>query len=351
MAAPVRVNAARFWAVVAAVAAAVLWFLGDIVLPFVIGAGLAYFLDPAVEALVRRRVPRGLAVALIAGSALGTIALVMLAVVPALIGQAAALVEAAPDLFRAFAAGLTDRFPDIALDDAALRGMLGQAGDWARAQGGALLDRVLSSARSLLSVLLLLVVVPVVTLYLLYDWPRLLSAVDGLLPRRHAPTIRHLAAQIDRSVAAYIRGMGTVCLLMACYYGIGLMAAGLQFGLVVGAAAGLLTFIPYLGALIGAVLALGLGLWQFWGDWWGFGLVVAVFGAGQLVESNVITPRVLGSAIGVHPVWLLFAISAFGALFGLVGILLAVPLAAAAAVLVRHFIGVYRASDYYRDAG
>jgi predicted PurR-regulated permease PerM len=342
---------ARIWAMVALALALVLWLLGDIVLPFVIGAGMAYFLNPLVEALVRRGLSRGPAVGLIALMALGAVVLAVLAVVPALIGQGRALVEAAPAVFAAAAAALTERFPDLMLDEAGLRAMLAQAGDWARAQGGEVLNRLLASARSVLSVVLLLVVVPVVTVYLLLDWPRMLAAIDRLLPRRHAPTIRHLGAQIDRSVAAYIRGMGTVCLAMACYYGIGLMAVGLQFGLVVGALAGLLTFIPYVGAVVGGVLVIALALYQFWGEWLSFGLVIAVFAAGQMVESNVVTPRVLGQAIGVHPVWLLFAISVFGALFGLVGMLVAVPLAAAAAVLVRHAVTVYEASPLYLDTG
>jgi predicted PurR-regulated permease PerM len=343
------ISQARIWALVALGFAAVLWLLGDIVLPFVIGAGMAYFLNPLVEGLVRRGLSRGPAVALIGVLALALVVLALLAVVPALIGQGRALVEAAPAVFASASAALTEQFPDLMLDEAGLRAMLAQAGDWARAQGGEVLNRILASARSVLGVVLLLVVVPVVTVYLLLDWPRMLAALDRLLPRRHAPTIRQLGHQIDRSVAAYIRGMGTVCLAMAAYYGIGLMAAGLQFGLVVGALAGLLTFIPYVGAAVGGVLVVSLALYQFWGAWVAFAVVIGVFVAGQLVESNVVTPRVLGQAIGVHPVWLLFALSVFGALFGLVGMLVAVPLAAAAAVLVRHAITVYERSPLYLD--
>jgi len=350
-AALVMAGQGRTWAIAGAVLAAVLWLLGDVILPFVIGAGLAYFLNPLVEALVRRGLSRGPAVALIALLALTLIVLAVLAVVPALIGQGRALVEAAPAVFAAASAALTERFPDLMLDEAGLRAMLAQAGDWARAQGGEVLNRLLSSARSVLGVVLLLVVVPVVTVYLLLDWPRMLASLDRLLPRRHAPTIRRLGTQIDRSVAAFIRGMGTVCLAMAVYYGVALMAVGLQFGLVVGALAGLLTFIPYVGAAVGGVLVIALALYQFWGAWLSFGLVIAVFAAGQVVESNVITPRVLGQAIGVHPVWLLFAISVFGALFGLVGMLVAVPLAAAAGVLVRHAVSVYESSPLYLDPG
>lgn len=340
---------ARVWLIAAAVLAAVLWFLGDIILPFVIGAGLAYFLNPVVEALARRGLPRWAAVVLIAGTAMGLVALALLALVPALLAQGRALIEQAPTILNDAYEALSTRFPDLVLDDSAIEQMTTQIADWARQQGGQVLGQVLTSARSLLGVLLLLVVVPVVTVYMLLDWPRMLSTLDRLLPRPQAPTIRRLITEIDRSISAYIRGMGTVCLSMAAYYGIGLMAVGLQFGLVVGAVAGLLTFIPYIGALIGGLLAIGLGLYQFWGEWWSLGLVVLVFGAGQLVESNVITPRVLGSAVGVHPVWLLFALAVMGALFGLVGMLIAVPMAAAAGVLVRYGAEVYMASALYDD--
>jgi len=338
---------ARVWGLAGLVLAGVLWFLGDIVLPFVIGAGLAYFLNPLVEALVARGLGRGPAVALIAVLGLLAAVLALLALVPALVAQARALFEAAPAVFATLSAALTARFPDLLSDGETLRGLLAQAGDWARAQGAELAGRLMGSARSLLGVVLLLVVVPVVAVYLLLDWPRMLAGIDRLLPRAQAPTIRTLAAEIDRSVAAYIRGMGTVCLGMGAYYGLGFALVGLPFGLFVGALIGLLTFIPYVGALVGGVLAIGLGMYQFWGSWGALSAVVLVFAAGQLVESNVITPRVLGRAIGVHPVWLLFAIAVFGALFGLVGMLIAVPLAAASAVLVRHATGVYLASEIY----
>lgn len=338
------------WALAGLALVVLLWLLGDILLPFVLGAMLAYFLNPLVDGLVRRGMPRAGAVALIAVVALALITLALIAPIPALISQAGALVAAAPDLFQALARALTERFPDLTLDSEALRGALTQVGTWAQERGGELVNGLVTSARSLLGVVLLLVVVPVVTVYLLVDWHRLVAAVDDLLPRAQAPTIRDLARQIDRAISAYIRGMGSVCLAMAVYYALGLMAVGLNFGLVVGALAGLLTFIPYVGAAVGGALAIGLALYQFWGDWLSFGLVVAVFVGGQVLEGNVITPRIVGQAVGLHPVWLLFALSVMGALFGLVGMLVAVPLAAAAGVLVRHAVIVYRQSDLYRGA-
>lgn len=338
---------ARIWLAAGLGLAVFLWLLGDIVLPFVLGAGLAYLLNPLVEGLARWGLPRAAAVALIVGLTILGVVLAVLLLIPMLIGEARALVAAAPALFNALAAAIGERFPELGLDELGVRQMLAQAGAWAQAQGGELLNRVLSSARSVVGVVLLLVIVPVVTVYLLLDWPRMIAAVDRLLPRPQAPRIRAILAEIDRTVAAFVRGMGSVCLAMAAWYGIGLMLVGLQFGLVVGALAGLLTFIPYVGALVGGALALGLGLYQFWGDWLSLGLVAAVFFSGQALEGNVITPRILGQAVGLHPVWLLFALAMFGALFGLVGMLVAVPVAAAAGVLVRHGIDAYMRSDVY----
>ena len=195
-----------------------------------------------------------------------------------------------------------------------------------------MLESVLSSAASLINVVLLFVIVPVVAFYLLYDWDRMVARIDDLLPRDHAPVIRHLARDIDRTLASFIRGMGTVCLILGTYYALALMLVGLQFGLVVGAVAGLITFIPYIGAVVGGALAIGLALFQFWGDWVSIGLVAGIFVLGQVAEGNFLTPKLVGNSVGLHPVWLIFALSVFGALFGFVGMLVAVPVAAAIGV-------------------
>jgi len=183
---------------------------------------------------------------------------------------------------------------------------------------------------------------------MLYDWDNMVAKVDHLLPRDHAPTIRKLASEIDRTMAGFIRGQGTVCLILGAYYAIALMAVGLNFGLVVGFIAGALTFIPYVGALVGGVLALGLALFQFWGDWFWIILVWAIFQSGQFVEGNILTPRLVGSSVGLHPVWLIFALSAFGTLFGFVGLLVAVPVAASIGVVARFAISRYRSSLLYK---
>jgi predicted PurR-regulated permease PerM len=176
----------------------------------------------------------------------------------------------------------------------------------------------------------------------------MIEEIDKLLPRDHAPVVRRLARDIDATLASFIRGMGTVCLILGTYYAVALMLVGLEFGLVVGAVAGLLTFIPYVGAIIGGALAIGLALFQFWGDWLYIILVAAIFVSGQVIEGNILTPKLVGSSVGLHPVWLIFALSAFGTLFGFVGMLVAVPVAAALGVVARFTIAQYKASLLYR---
>ncbi|MCB1356567.1 MAG: AI-2E family transporter, partial [Maritimibacter sp.] len=187
-----------------------------------------------------------------------------------------------------------------------------------------------------------------VTFYLLHDWDRMVAAIDTLLPRDHDPRIRMIARDIDRTLASFVRGQGTVCLILGAFYAIALMIIGLQFGMVIGVTAGLLTFIPYVGALVGGALSIGLALFQFWGEWWMIGAVAIVFFFGQFIEGNVLSPNLVGQSVGLHPVWLIFALSAFGSMFGFVGMLVGVPVAAVIGVVVRFFLDRYREGLLYR---
>lgn len=347
MALPVR-DQMRYWGIAAAVFAVVLWLLGDVLLPFVLGGAIAYFLDPLADRLERAGASRPLATGIITAAAVLVFVVMALLVVPTLVRQTAQLIEIAPQLFRNFQAFLTDNFPTLLDEGSTVRQSLTAMGETIRDRGAALLQTVLTSAASLLNVILLLVIVPVVSVYLLLDWDRMVARIDTLLPRDHAPTIRRLAAEIDTTLASFVRGMGTVCLILGAYYALALMAVGLQFGLVVGFIAGLITFIPYLGALIGGALAIGLGLFQFWGDWLSLGLVAGIFVLGQVVEGNILTPKLVGDSVGLHPVWLILALTVFGALFGFVGMLVAVPVAAALGVIARFGVAQYTSSSLYR---
>lgn len=336
------------WGALAALLILLLWLLGDVLLPFVLGAALAYFLDPVADRLQRAGLGRTAATVVISLVAVLVLVLAVLLVVPLLVEQTRALIAELPSLTQAMSVRLIEYFPTLADADSVLRRSLGSMGAAVQARSGELAQAVLGSARNVVNIVLLIVVVPVVAFYMLLDWDHLIARTDALLPRDHAPVIRKLAGEINHTVSAFVRGMGTVCLVMGLFYALGLMAVGLQFGLVVGAFAGLVTFIPYVGALLGGVLALGLGLFQFWGDWVSLGLVAAIFATGQMIEGNVLTPNLVGKSVGLHPVWLILALSVFGSLFGFVGMLVAVPVAAAIGVLARHASGVYMDSALYR---
>ncbi|MFC6638767.1 AI-2E family transporter [Sulfitobacter sp. JBTF-M27] len=350
MALPIR-DQLKYWGVAAAVFLVALWFLGDVLVPFLLGGAIAYFLDPVADKLESMGCSRALATLLITIIAILTFVLVALLVIPTLVNQTASLIETAPQLFKNFTNFLTERFPALLDEGSTLRTSLNSIGATIQERGGELLETALSSFASIINVLLLFVVVPVVSVYLLLDWDRMIASIDRLLPRDHAPVIRDLAKDIDATLSSFVRGMGTVCLILGSYYAIALMLVGLQFGLVVGFVAGVLTFIPYLGALIGGALAIGLALFQFWGDWVSIGLVAGIFGLGQVIEGNVLTPKLVGSSVGLHPVWLILALSVFGTLFGFVGMLVAVPLAAAIGVLARFAVDQYQQSLLYRGTG
>ncbi|MEH6646781.1 AI-2E family transporter [Sulfitobacter sp.] len=347
MALPIR-DQIKYWGMAAAVFLVILWFMGDVLLPFVLGSAIAYFLDPVADRLERVGLSRAMSTAVITVLAILIFVIMALLVIPTLISQAVNLFDIAPDLTKRFTAVLTERFPSILEDGSTLRNSLNSVGTAVQERGGELLNTALSSAAGIINVIMLFVIVPVVAVYMLLDWDRMIAHIDGMLPRDHAQVIRNLARDVDKTLASFIRGMGTVCLILGTYYAIALMLVGLQFGLVVGFIAGLVTFIPYLGALIGGALALGLALFQFWGDWVSIGLVGGVFVIGQVIEGNVLTPKLVGNSVGLHPVWLILALSVFGTLFGFVGMLVAVPVAAAFGVIARFGVEQYQQSLLYR---
>lgn len=346
---------ATYWGIVVGAFLFLLYVLGNVILPFVIGGALAYCLDPIADRLERAGCSRAIAVTIITLVA-GLAALVLiLLVIPTLISETTALIEATPGYIQT----LTERFPQLMDETSTVRQQLTAFVEMLQSRGGELINGVFSGALGLINILVLFVIVPVVTFYLLLDWDNMVARIDELLPRDHADTVRRLASEIDNTLASFIRGQGTVCLVLGIYYALALMLAGLNFGIVVGFVAGLISFIPYIGALVGGALALGLALFQYWGaveatpgvfttDWLAIGIVGIIFMVGQFLEGNILTPKLVGNSIGLHPVWLIFALSVFGSLFGFVGMLVAVPVAAILGVVTRFIIGQYRQSRLYR---
>ncbi len=339
---------AKYWGIAAVVFLVLLWFLGDVLLPFLVGGALAYFLDPIADRLERAGLSRVAATTVISLVALLAVILLVLAVIPSLVNQLTALVNAAPDIAKRLQGFLVERFPDLTDNTSTIRQTLAEIAATIQARGAEVANGLISSALGVISAVVFIVVVPVVAFYMLLDWDEMLARIDAMLPLDHAPTVRRLAREIDAVLAGFVRGQISVCLLLGTFYSFALMLAGLQFGLIVGAIAGAITFIPYVGSLVGGALAVGLALFQFWGDWVSIGIVAAIFAAGQFIEGNVLTPKLVGKSVGLHPVWLLFALSAFGSVFGFVGMLIAVPVAASIGVLTRFGISQYQSSLLYK---
>ena len=326
-----------------------IWLLSSMLLPFVIAFVLAYFLDPVVRKLTDlglRRVWAGILVALVT---FGTLLAVLSVAVPFVVLESTALLDALPSSWEEareqahtiLPAPVADRLDD--LDEVAEIGAEGMAD----ALGNAMSNLVLGMS-GLVSIVMFWVVMPVVTVYLLIDWPRLIHSADTLLPRPWAPTLRGIARDIDRTLSGYIRGQAIVCSILMGYYALALSLVGLPFAIAVGVVTGAVSFIPYVGMFIGTSLGMGVALWQFWGDPGWVAAVAAIYAFGLLVESEFLVPRLVGDAVNLHPVWLIFAVIAFGTVFGFVGALMAVPLAAMAGVVMRHLIDSYRASALYK---
>lgn len=344
---PVNVQL-RYWGIATLVFFLALWFLGDVILPFLVGGAIAYFLDPVADRLEAAGLSRTAATTVISVIAVLVFVIAALLIIPTVIQQGVALVDAAPGIFEQLQTFLTNRFPDLVDADSTVRQTLDNIGATIQARGGQLIQGLLSSALGVINAVVFIIVVPVVAFYMLLDWDPLVAKIDSWLPRDHVTTVRRLAREIDAALAGFVRGQLTVCGILAIYYAVGLMAVGLQFGLVVGVVAGMVSFIPYVGAIIGGVLAIGLALFQFWASPIWIGAVIAVFVIGQMLEGNFLVPKLVGKSVGLHPVMLLFALSAFGGLFGFTGMLIAVPVAAGLGVLFRFGVEQYHQSLLYR---
>ena len=344
-----------FWVAVAGGFLLFVWLLNDILLPFVVGIVVAYFLDPVVRRLQRLGMSRTWATTAVTILAVVTAIGAAMAILPPLFGQLQALILNAPDYTVKLAARVLPLIdplreklglPKLSLHE--LQAEVTQRASQLLAFLGAVAGQLAQRGIALVNLLALLFLTPVVTFYLLRDWDKVIAALDGALPLDNADTIRKLARESNEAIAGYVRGQALVCIALGSIYAIGLSIVGLQFGLVIGLIAGAISFIPYVGTFVGAIMALGMALVQFPPDWVGVAKVAVVFLIGQMLEGNVLSPKLVGDRVGLHPVWIMFALLAGGSLFGFVGILIAVPTSAVIGVVVRHLLGRYRESGFYR---
>jgi predicted PurR-regulated permease PerM len=353
---------AIFWTSALAVFVGLLWLLSGVLMPFAAGMALAYLLDPLADRFQRWGIGRLTASLLILGLCLLLFIVLLLAVVPLLAHQLGGFIEKLPsyvarlqELARSQGALLTEKlgfdiFEKIGIgtgsgdSSVAVGDIVAKAGQIA----AAFLASIWSGGQALLGIASLLVVTPVVAFYMLVDWDKMLKAIDSWIPLAQRETVRQLASEIDGAIAGFIRGQSLVCLFLGLWYGIGLSLIGLNFGFLIGATAGILSFIPYVGSLTALVVSAAVAIAQGWPSIWLLLMALVVIGIGQFLEGNILTPRLVGKSVGLHPVWLMFALIAFGSLFGFTGLIIAVPVAAAIGVLARFALRRYLESPLYQ---
>lgn len=342
----------RFWLIVAALFAAFVYVFSDILLPFVAGMVLAYFLDPVADRLQRLGMSRFMATVLILIGFVIVLTLALIILIPLLATQLSDFISRLPSYLSRLQGLITEIDPSwleqrFGINADSLRDGLNSLLSSSVGFLTTIMQSIWDSGLALFNIAGLFVVTPVVAFYMLLDWDRMVAKVDSWVPRDHVETVREIAADINLATAGFVRGQGTLCLILGVMYAIGLTAVGLNFGILIGLFAGLISFIPYVGSLVGLVLSIGVAIVQFWPDYYMVVAVAGIFFLGQFVEGNILQPRLVGKSVGLHPVWLMFALFAFGALFGFVGLLIAVPAAAAVAVLVRFGIKRYLESPLY----
>ncbi|NRA86333.1 MAG: AI-2E family transporter [Rhizobiales bacterium] len=355
-----------FWLVTFIVFLLFLNIFSSIMLPFVTGMAIAYFLDPIADKFEAWGTSRVWATTITMALFTLLFILVLLLILPPLFSQTISLLNELPSLIeklpmiietkgQEWFGNSFDNFfsnsPEAGGSNAELTNIISEYVGKIASIGSALIGSIWSGGMAFFSFLSLLIVTPVVAFYLLNDWDRMTAIIASWIPLNQKKTVFKLADEMSKVLSGFIRGQGSVCLILAIYYAVCLTLAGLKFGLVIGIIAGIISFIPFVGAIIGLILSVGLALFQFWPDYAQIGIVGGIFVVGQFLEGNVLTPKFVGRHIGLHPVWLMFALFAFGALFGFVGMLLAVPVAAMIGVLSRFGLSHYLKSPFYLGLG
>ena len=351
-----------FWAVAGAILFSLLWLFDAVLLPFVMAMVVGYLLDPFTNKLEKIGLKRASAVSVILVGAIVTIIVVLTVFAPMVVRQISEFIKALPDLVNRaqdLAASTAVQFSQgwgsaliakLGLNGSSISDFKGYTTDITNkgvAWMATFANSLLSRGAALLDLFSLLIITPVVGFYMLLDWPNMVATIDGLVPPRNRDTVRAIARDIDLALAGFMRGQSLVCLFLAVWYGIGLTLIGLNFGLLIGIIGGVLSFIPYVGSLVVLVLALLVAVVQGWPSWHLPAAALAVVLIGQFLEGNVLSPKLVGDKVGLHPVWIIFALFGFGSVWGFPGLIIAVPVASAIGVLLRFATRRYRESPIY----
>ncbi len=343
---------AFFWLGALVAVVLFLFVFRSILLPFIAGMALAYMLDPVADKLESWGTSRLFATVMILLVFVFLFSLALILLVPVLSHQLSGLISRMPSYITQLQSLIANTESEW------LRNLIGEGSanirenlDEVLQQGAGwlttLLGSIWNSGKALIDILSLFVITPIVAFYLLLDWDRMIERVDSWLPRDHKGDLEAIFGDINKAIAGFVRGQGSLCFILGSFYALSLTLVGLNFGLLIGMFAGLISFIPFVGSLIGLVLAVGVALVQFWPDFWWILLIIVIFAVGQFFEGNILQPKLVGESVGLHPVWLMFSLSAFGVLMGFTGLLIAVPVAAAIGVLVRFTLAKYLQSDFY----
>ncbi len=343
---------AMYWLLLLIAASLAVILLSDAILPFVLGLLLAYALNPLVRFVMRTGLPRTVASSVVLVFGMVAIGSTLTLLAPVIIDQVQKFAISLPELSAKLKMVAEDiarerlgsRYPEFQGQiEMALSSAFGNSSSFATTA----VNQVLAQMKSLWTIISVVLVTPLVAFYVLCDWEPMRTKIDGWLPRRYAPTVRQLGTDIDGAISAFVRGQGMVCLILALYYAAALQIIGLNYGLSLGIATGVLSFVPFVGWALGLIVSMAVAVAQYWPAFQPITLVALVFIVGYVLDAFVLSPKLVGERLGLPPVWLLLALAVFSSLLGLVGILIAVPVAAAIAVVVRHLLQVYLASDLY----
>lgn len=342
-----------FWLSLITFVVVFIFLIKSILLPFVIGILAAYFLDPAADRLEKYGFSRTMSTVIITVLFFGVLITTLVLLSPLVYEQVYSFITKIPEFYRHFIAEVPSSVKKLLAlsgnEDVVNNpdGLLKKSSSYITNYSSDILSRVWQSSMAIVNTASLIFITPIVTFYLLRDWDRIVAKIDSLLPRKNINTIRLQVRLMDEAIAGFVRGQANVCVIMAVAYAIGLMSVGLEFGLVIGLATGILAFIPYIGFFVGFMTAVMVAVFQFQ-DYMSVVYVVGVLLIGQAIESNFITPKLVGDKVGLHPVWLIFGMLSGAAMLGAVGVFIAVPLTAMIAVLIRFAISRYKLSTYYK---
>ncbi len=343
-----------FWTAMAALFLGLVWALGDVLVPFVIGLAIAYLLDPVMQRLSRTGMPRAAAALIILLSFFVVVITVLGLIIPFAYREAVQLAQALPGYAEQARVALQPYFETLqtrfgAGDMSSYQDMVQKWLGRVFSVGGDLVGGILSGGQALVGMIALCALTPLVAFFMMVQWEPITRWIDGMIPRGSYTVIKDLLHDMNTKLGGFIRGQLTVSFILGMAYALALTIAGLNYGFLIGVVTGILSVIPYVGSTFGLVTSLGIAWFQTGGDWSYIGIIAAIFLTGQFIEGNFITPRIMGQAVGLHPLWILFALLAGGTLLGLVGMLLAVPVAVIVSVLTRFAVRQYKSSLYYKD--